>query len=237
MLKKRLLGIANVPLRALGLSLHPTWQVQWWTSLTKFQFAGREFTYLYHTKAGFPPSRVTERCVELPLAGAWLDAVPAGEVYEVGAVTPYYWPGRVGRVIDPYDTHARVTHRTSVMDVDLRGADVLSISTLEHVGTGDYGLPREPGAAVAAFQKVFREARRLFITIPIGQNSELDEFFFWRSGCPADVSARYMIRSAEGNNWVQALDRTAAEVPYGEKGYSQRSWANGIMVFERGGLL
>ena len=60
-------------------------------------------------------------------------------VVETGAVTPDDWPGRITTVVDPYDPHPLVTHRTSLFGTDLSGLDVLAISTLEHIGVGDYG--------------------------------------------------------------------------------------------------
>lgn len=76
--------------------------------------------------------RRTERTVELPIADRWLHAVDLANVVEIGAVTPYYWPGRIARVIDPADN--RATEKASLFDVDFAGRDVLSISTIEHVG-------------------------------------------------------------------------------------------------------
>ena len=79
---------------------------------------------------------MTERSVELALADRWLDAADPDLVREVGAVTPYYWPRSVRTVIDPYDPNPLVTVRKSLFDADLTGVPVLSILTLEHIGTG-----------------------------------------------------------------------------------------------------
>ena len=51
----------------------------------------------HHHNCGFPGKRRTERTVELAIADWWLKQHP--DAVEVGAVTPYYWPGRVANVI------------------------------------------------------------------------------------------------------------------------------------------
>ena len=121
--------LLNRPLEALGLQLVPSWRLQWWTAAAGFDFWGRAYRCFYHVyNCGWPPY-VSERCVELALADVWLAQVPAEELVEIGAVTPYYWPGSVGRIVDPFDPHPRVTDRKSLFDLELTGSRVLSIST------------------------------------------------------------------------------------------------------------
>src|SRR4051812_26796604 len=129
-------SLLNRVLAARGLRLTPTWR----DLLPEFHYRGRRYPGFVHAhNCGWPPAAMTERSVELAVANAWLDEQP-GDIIEIGAVTPYYWPGRIGRIVDPVDTHPRVTDRVSLFDMDFSGQTVLSLSTLEHVGEGDYGL-------------------------------------------------------------------------------------------------
>ena len=151
----------------------------WWESQPTFEFAGKVFKlFVSNHNCGWPPARMTERAVELPLADRWLESVDAARVIEIGAVTPYYWPRRVPQVVDPYDPHPLVTTRASLFDVDLSAGPVLSISTLEHVGIGDYGLPVDHSLAEKAFRKVFKESQSFLITVPVGYNETMDRFPF-----------------------------------------------------------
>jgi hypothetical protein len=167
----------------------------------------------------------------MALADRWLEQFGPEDVYEIGAVTPYYWPHRVRRVIDPSDAHMLVSHRQSVFDFDLRGRAVLSVSTLEHIGAGQYGLERDPSQAVVALRKVYTEAANLLITVPVGYNSLLDEALFSHSTLPPDVSLSFLVRLPDGVLWRQEWDPTRARIPYGEL------WANSVAILERGQIL
>ena len=200
-----------------------------------FRFAGRDFRYFYHPyNCGDPLGRRTERTVEMPLADYWLSKVwPA---WEVGAVTPYYWPGRVVETIDPYDQHPFVTQRRSLFDFRYRGQHVLSISTIEHVGSGQYSGQVENETPLIALLKIASECERCLITFgvnyPNPKARELDAFIF--EGRLAGASVRFLVRN---------IDETWCEVPapmayriYGD-GTEAVDWANSVCVIEKGGLL
>jgi hypothetical protein len=209
----------------------PLDEISWLTPL-RFTFRRREYRYFFHYhNCGWPPSRCTERTVELALADSWLDRIDPEAVYEIGAVTPYYWPRRVPNVVDPADPHKLVTVRRSLFDLDLQGRDVLSISTLEHIGTGQYGLARAPGQAVAALRKILQEARNLLVTVPVGFNAVLDEALFTAAPQLADVALHFLVRQPDGLHWRQERDPLRARLPYGEP------WANSVAILERGTAL
>lgn len=202
-----------------------------------FRFAGRDYPFfLHHYNCGRHPGTATERTVELPLADAWLNRVPAEQLVEVGAVTPYYWPRRMARVVDPADTHPQVTDRASILDLDLTGRAVLSLSTLEHVGSGEYGLPPEPTALRRAIDKLCAEAAAFLISMPAGYNPQTDAVLF-DDPIPANVTARYIVRVPELPYWHEVTDRAAARLPYGRASGSYFPWANAVAVWERGSYL
>lgn len=82
---------------------------------------------------------MTERCLEIAIAKIWLKK-NAKNIIEIGAVTLYYFK-IIHDVCDPADSHQNVNLKTSMFDIDLVGKNVLSISTIEHIGIGDYGVP------------------------------------------------------------------------------------------------
>lgn len=178
---------------------------------------------------------MTERAVELAIADPWLEQVESERVIETGAVTPYYWPRRVATVVDPYDPHPLVTHRLSLFDMDLSDRDVLAISTLEHIGVGDYGPVGPDETPVRAFEKIYRESRRFLVTVPYGYNPAVDATLFAWFPFPRDVSVTYMVRSEHGNDWHEASAEAAA-IPYGLCQPPVHS-ANSLLILERGSLL
>ncbi|MGO9920715.1 MAG: hypothetical protein ACLQIB_39240 [Isosphaeraceae bacterium] len=212
--------------------------VPWWESQPTFEFAGNVFKlFVSNHNCGWPPARMTERAVELPLADRWLETVDATRVIEIGAVTPYYWPRRVPHVVDPFDPHPLVTTRASLFDVDLSGAPVLSISTLEHVGVNDYGLTVDYALVEKAFRKVFRESLSFLITAPVGYNETMDRFLFENDLLRDGIVVRYLVRSALGNDWREETDPARARLPYLRGAELRRSWANCVVVVSRGAFL
>jgi hypothetical protein len=80
-----------------------------------------------------------ERCVELLLAFRFID-FHQSNIFEIGAVSPYY--KKTGHsVIDPTDKKASI--QAFSQDIEINDKNILSISTIEHMGIGDYGLPKK----------------------------------------------------------------------------------------------
>jgi hypothetical protein len=182
--------------------------------------------YFYHAhNCGFAGGPQVERVVELAVANYWLNKV--GNAVEIGAVTPYYWPGRVRMVIDPADEHRLVTHRQSMFEFDFTQTDVLSISTIEHIGTGEYGVT-EPGvSSVNALAKLLEEGRRMLVTFGAGQYPELDEAVYF--GIADQLcNVYYMVRDPGSEIWIPATKETAWR-EYGP-------WANSVAILEKGDL-
>jgi hypothetical protein len=108
--------------------------------------------------------------------------------------------------------------------------DVLALSTLEHVGYGDY-IPSTPEESPrSAFEKIANESRRYLLTVPYGFNPDSDAFFFGE-----DIpTARYMIREPLSNTWRQVRTAAEAQRPYGARGvFAPNAWANGLAIIER----
>ena len=126
---------------------------------------------------------LSERCIEIALAFRWIDLMN-NDIVEVGAVTPYHnIPKTLSHpIIDPYDEEATI--QDFVENQDLTMDNVLSISTIEHIGMagGDYdgsGLRQEvadPHASPAALQKILNESEKCLVTFPVGYNKSLDDW-------------------------------------------------------------
>jgi hypothetical protein len=150
---------------------------------------------------------MTERSLEVAVAQEWLRG--RKNVFEIGAVTSYYFPGAATDVCDPYDEHPDVNMKNSIFDYDLTGRDVLTISTLEHIGTGDCNLEIKRGeTGPAAVEKIAKEASAFMITFPVGYNAELDEYF--ASGEHEKLGDKFRAvlyaRNTQDNKWTEISD-------------------------------
>lgn len=205
-------------------------QVQWWENRLKFTLDGQEYLHFVHqTNCGWPPYRMTERSVEMALADAWLSRYENDRaVMEIGAVTPYYWPSRIIDIVDPTDQHSGVSIRKSMFDVSFHGKKILSISTFEHIGTGEYSLESDADAPALAIRKLLLEAQSFLVTIPAGYNKNLDRFIVNNRESFENTSLRCMRRGlgSRDNDWHQVSVDALKDVPYTKA-------ANGLMVLQR----
>ncbi len=233
---------ANRVLSLAGVNIVSTWVIRESQQeyFPHFEYGGVKVPYFFHHyNCGSHPTVGSERTVELALADLWLSKIASNNLVEIGAVSPYYWPGRVGCVLDPYDPHPQVTHRAQLSSIDLAGRDVLCISTLEHIGLSEYDQVADPAALTTALDQLWSQAGRIFATIPVGYNSALDKVIF-SGGIPSSVKVSFLMRTPFRPYWVQVTDPSVAESQsYGSKqpiagrGYG----ANAIVILERGDLL
>jgi len=207
-------------------------------SSAPFTYRGREFDLFEHDhNCGWKTSLMTERALELAIANGWLEDHAHEDVVEVGAVSPYYWEGRVKTVIDPGDSHPAVTHRQSLFAFDFTGRSVLSISTLEHVGTGEYRLTMlRKEDCVAALRRLVEQSRSCLVTFPTGVAPALDafvmspEFTALQASLPLYVTVYK--RHPCGNTYTVHTDDNIA-IPYGHWPFGIIGSANGVVVIEK----
>jgi len=225
----RLIGhVTNAALHPVGAVVLPAYTLKCWP---RFRLGERQYNHFLHPyNCGQLPIDATERTVELALADFWLDSVQIERVIEIGAVSCYYWPGRVRNIVDPADGHKLVSDRRCILDVDLSKCVTLCISTLEHIGSGEYGLPKNPALLRNAIAKLCSESPCFLATVPTGYNSEMDKVLF-EERLPDGVSLRFVVRSKENNEWREELDPRQARLPYG------RGKANSVAILDRGGIL
>lgn len=207
--------------------------------LDKFQYKedGNWYPYFSHKYNCDCPmgNGRTERTVELSLANYWLDKV--NSVCEVGAVTPYYWPGRVQEVVDPFDTHELVTSHNSLFDCDFTGKNVLSMSTVEHIGSGEY---LEQKTTIDALMKIVPECKTCLITAPIGYNKDFDEYIL-NNELDLDCTVRFITRkrSLIHDIWVPT-SKSKANIRMGRGAPPDDDlgrWANSLVIVQKGNIL
>lgn len=145
--------------------------------------------------------KLTERSVELAIARMWIE-LHKTDLIEIGAVTPYYFPRVIKDIVDPTDNNKLVTQHKSIFEINLENKNVISISTVEHIGTGDYGLKEELNS-INAIEKIMKESKHYLITYPIGYNKLLDD---WTK---KHFRERYVTVLSSGrldNNWIIRKD-------------------------------
>lgn len=199
-------------------------------SFETFDFCGFRFPLFAHShNCGHPTGIMSERSIELSLANIFLDTTPRDNAIEIGAVTPYYWPYRVLNICDPVDDHPRVNIRASYLDVSFRKKSILSLSTFEHIGQSDYGLPDDPALNRRAFEKLFDEAESFLVTVPGGYNQRMDDYLLGLDMKPKAASLRHLLR-VSGNHWVEKANPARSDLRFSYGAYS-------LMVISRGSFL
>ena len=143
---------------------------------------GKFLLKLHHARHHVPTTgfRSSERAIEIPLAIDFLSHyVKAEPVVELGCVLPYYILKRDNHVTyDFADEHPQNVKRDirEMADLDFCG-NVISISTIEHVGMNEYGIDASGDVtAVDVLKRVMANAKRYFITFPLGHNMDLDGY-------------------------------------------------------------
>lgn len=183
-----------------------------------FSFQGRNYHYFDHPHN---QTRINERTVEIPIGLDFIDLVGASDLVEVGCVTPYYQKCD-HEVIDLTDDHP-LSRKIDATEFSFIGKNVLSISTVEHVGFGDYGnQKKENNAAIFLCERIMRESKRYFVTWPLGFNKILDEWAFQRK------DGLFLSRQ-DGNKYLWQ-QKTLSELSDDNKVYGSFHCANSIII-------
>jgi hypothetical protein len=165
-----------------------------------FRFEGLTLPYLCQNEG----EHIGERRIEVPIARAWMtsgaDALSAmagrSHLVEVGAVMPT-WQQVFHEVIDPYDPNLQVTRYDDAERCAFTRWDVLSLSTIEHIGRGEYGEEViDISKAYRVVAKIVKQASAYLISVPIGYHPHLDEQLRLRN-----LPARFMRQVNDGNTW------------------------------------
>lgn len=144
-------------------------------------------------------------------------------------MTPYYLPGKISDIIDPTDNHPLVNIKKSLFEVNLKGCNVLSISTIEHIGTGDYGLTTAEKCTIA-LDIIIEDSLTCLVTVPIGYNKILDDYIVQLKP-RADLYIDLYYRSKDDNVWLHTQNIPMANnIEYGPL------MANGLFILRKGAM-
>ena len=174
-------------------------------SLEKFRLRDIELDYV---TSGFNDIANNNRTWEVPL-GFWFVNKYKPCVIEVGAVLPWYPEVQTidHRVYDPLDEKG--THHEFAENLDYNGKNVLSISTIEHIGNGDYGISVHENLAIWVLDKIISESNIFLITFPRHHNALLTNYV-----CASKLLKPYLIlfrRREPANLWDE--DKVPATDP------------------------
>lgn len=188
-----------------------------------FGYEGREVPYFWHR---YNHTWLTERAVEIALAADVLvDSGP--RTLEVGNVLGHYLPTS-HTVVDKYERSAGVRNE-DVVDLVLEEQQdlIISISTMEHVGLDEPDL--DPDKALRGIERLatlLAPGGRLWVTIPIGYNLDLDRQL--RSGDLPFTRCTALKRVSARNDWQQVELAEIWDTPYDRLLYT----AHGLVVAE-----
>jgi len=176
---------------------------------------------------GYKNNRMTERGIEITLAKKWLSKNKSNinDIIEAGAVTPYYLPNKILNILDAYDSHELVNYKMDMLDYDFTNKYIISISTIEHVGTGDYDLEKRE-ISVYALNKLLSECKCCLITFPMGYNKSLDKYVV--DGNVRNANVKFYKRGKFDNAW-KSVNVDKVRKPH----YSHMLGANEIAVIEK----
>ncbi len=170
---------------------------------------------------------VGERTVEVPLAIDFLDnCIGDGPVLELGCVLPYYiFKSSKHVVYDLVDSHpANIKKDLRDLVVADFKTNIISISTLEHISQGDYGIERSTVTAVDILRRILENAKQYFITFPLGYNLGLDKYAMEN----VEKSVFITRRADNRNDWIVVGDKN--ELSEDQKKYGGYCGANTICV-------
>lgn len=159
-----------------------------------FKIGRLELPYVDHE---YNHTKVNERTIEVALGIKFFElmALQKEHQVEVGAVMPYYLDDISHEVVDLFDPWSHC-NRTDAVEFNYTGKNVLSISTIEHIATSDYGaIPTNPHLAFTCLEKIVKTSKNYLITWPVAYNSVLDKDLYL-SNIPYKIMAR-----DKDNNW------------------------------------
>ena len=119
---------------------------------------------------------INERALEIPIGIRFLNHYPMESVDELGAVMCFYGL-QEHRIVDLFekDNPAGLVHNVDAMDWDFTGRNVLSLSTVEHIGLSDYdNTDLRPEKAIEVCEKIIAEADNYLISWGLLYHDVLD---------------------------------------------------------------
>jgi hypothetical protein len=156
-------------------------------------------------------SLINERAVEIPIGLKFL--IKGKNCLELGCVLPHYITQK-WTVVDKFEKMPSVINQDILSFFPKRKYDqIISISTLEHIGIDDSVSNKKLGIkAIEKLKMLLKKDGEMLITIPIGYNPILDKAFI-KKGTFDQVYA--MKRVSIWNTWKQVPPKQVINAKYG----------------------
>lgn len=187
------------------------WYYQKFKSPRKFQVSDKSYNYLYRL---YNTTWRNGRCIEVPYAYEWVKQYKYNKILEVGNVMSYYYPVN-HKVIDKYEVAPNVEN-VDIVDYNPNEKYdlIVAVSTMEHVGH-DMGEQSDPYKVVKAFEhlkSLLVPGGKFVVTIPPGQNSDLDRYI--KDGIIKFDETHYMKRISKDYAWREVTAKELEGVTY-----------------------
>lgn len=119
---------------------------------------------------------INERAIEIPVGIRFLNHYPMKTITELGSVMNFYGY-QEHTVVDLFEQSnpAGLVHNVDALDWDFTGRNVLSLSTVEHIGLSDYdNLDLRPEKAIDVCEKIIRESDNFLISWGLHYHEYID---------------------------------------------------------------
>lgn len=187
------------------------------------------FTFNNHTYGYFPafgPSGLNERIIEIPIAYEYANIFSGKKILEVGKVLSTYM--QIDCDMVDLTEKAPGVLNIDIMDYlpDKKYDLILCLSTIEHIGYGDYDKEINPNKCLKAINhmiELLSQNGLLVTTAPIGWNPTFDEALVQKSLPFTEIY--YMKRKSRGI-WYQTDYLKAINSRYGYP----FPYANALMI-------
>lgn len=161
----------------------------------------------------------SERKAEMSMA-KWFIEHFDHDIIEIGEVCPFQI-NDVKHTVYDYGPQQGATIKMDASDIDYSGKNVLSISTIEHVGNGDYGYSKEDSKAINLLKKMITESKNYLITFPVGYNKDFEKEI-------VESGIEYiLLERSEHNAWKQVEHKDFSHYEYNSPYYA----GNALCVF------
>lgn len=168
----------------------------------------RKITLKYQDFGKYNNPSINERKAELPIAFWFLKNFDKKEIIEIGEITPMY--EEVSHLVFDLKPIKSSTIKNDAININYKNKNVLSISTVEHIGFGDYGLPKDNNLSINVIKKIIKESKTHLITFPVGYNRNLENQIF------NSKINYYFIKRDKLNNWFYIQEKDFCLFDYGK---------------------
>ena len=177
---------------------------------SKFIFLGQTYSYFYHW---YNTTWRNERAVEIPIVLELIKNYSSERILEVGNILSHYFPVNHD-IVDKYEKFDGIINQDIVNFSPSKKYElIVSISTLEHVGLDE--KPRNPKKILLAIEnlkKLLVLGGKIVVTLPLGQNFEIDKLI--KEKKIQFTKQSYLKRISRDNIWIEVNWENVQDVKY-----------------------